>query len=68
MPDVDEPTPLYRLLDALLPGGIDAYVAAKRAEGESWRRIERAIWADVNVDVTYQTLRNWYPEMVEVAS
>lgn len=65
MADVDEPTPLYRLLDTLLPDGVDAYVAARRGEGMSWRRIEQAIREQVSVDVTYQTLRAWYPELIE---
>lgn len=64
---MDEPTPLYRLLDTLLPGGVDTYVAAKRSEGVSWRGIENAIRSEVSVDVTYQTLRGWYPELVEAS-
>jgi hypothetical protein len=37
------------------------YLAAARAEGKSWRRIERAIWDATRgkIDVTAETLRAW---------
>lgn len=64
-----EPSPLYRLADVLLEdeGGVAAYVAKLRGEGVSWRRIELALHDTYDIDVSYQTLRDWFPELVEAS-
>jgi hypothetical protein len=56
-------TPTFQLADLLLPDGLEAYVSAKRADGKSWRRIARDLWIDTDhrVDVTFETLRQWFP-------
>lgn len=56
--------PLRRLADHLLDGKLDDFVLTRRAEGMAWRLIEREIWVatDGQVDVTFETLRNWYAE------
>lgn len=65
---MDTPSPLYELLDAAIPGGLAAYVADKRKAGRSWRGIEYDIHADHGREITAQTLRNWFPELVKAAS
>lgn len=56
-------TPKQQLADALLPEPLDEWVHKQRARGRSWRQIERELYeaTDNRVDVTAQTLRNWYP-------
>lgn len=54
-------SPTYRLLDHLLKGGLDVFVADRRARGRSWRRIAQDILEVTGVDVTYETIRSWYP-------
>ena len=55
-------SPTRRLADHLLDGKLDEYVRSRRAEGMAWRLIARDLWADIGVDVTYETLRSWFPE------
>lgn len=57
-------TPTRRLADLLLPGGLDAFVLTRRAEGRPWRLISRDLWeaTDGDLDVTYETLRSWFPD------
>jgi len=54
-------TATQRLADILLDQPVESYVAAKRAEGRSWRLIARDIYVatDSQIDVTTQTLRQW---------
>lgn len=56
--------PLRRLADHLLDGELDEFVLSRRAEGRAWRLIERDLWiaTEGQVDVTFETLRNWYGE------
>lgn len=64
-------TPLYRLADLLLAddGGLRAWVTQHRTAGLSWRKVEKALYDATGgeVDVTYQTLREWFPELVEAS-
>lgn len=59
---------LQRLVDTLLGGQLDAFVSERRATGRAWRLISRDIYEATKVDVTYETLRRWYPELAERAS
>ena len=61
-------TPTQRLADALLPDGLDAFVAARRP-AESWRRIALELRDETAnaVDVTPESLRSWYAQLEEVA-
>lgn len=52
-------TPLRELLDAKV-GSLDAYVADRRARGESWQSIAADLFADTRVKVADETLRNWF--------
>lgn len=62
MPD----SPKARYADHLLrrSGGLNAFVAARRATGRSWRLIARELYVQTRgqVDVTDQTLRKWFTE------
>jgi hypothetical protein len=48
-----------RLADALLDGGLVAYVSSRRASGESWRQISWAIREEVDLDIHPHTIRAW---------
>lgn len=63
-------TPTFQLADLLLPDGLEAYVSAKRQAGRSWRRIAQDLWLDTEhkVDVTFETLRTWFPDEPTEAS
>jgi intein-encoded DNA endonuclease-like protein len=60
------PTATQLLADHLLDaaGPLDKFVAARRAEGLSWRHVARALEAETGIDVTPETLRQWYPTQV----
>jgi len=54
-------SPTRRLLDHLIPEGVDVFVADRRARGYSWRRIARDIEDATGIEVTYETVRSWFP-------
>lgn len=60
---ISAPSPRRQLAELKHPN-LAEYVRAKRAAGESWRRIERAVYRHTNgdVDVTFETLRAWFPD------
>lgn len=45
-------------LDAL-PGGVSRFIADRRAAGDSWRYVSRALYDATGADVTEATLRQW---------
>lgn len=57
-------TPLFKLADLLLAdeGGFYVWAQARRAEGLSWRRIERDLFSatDGRVDATGQAISGWF--------
>ncbi len=53
-------TAMQRLADHILGGGLAHYVTERRQRGDSWRRISLDLRDDTGVDVTHQTLSNWY--------
>jgi hypothetical protein len=57
-----EMTATQRLADHMLGGKLAEYVTTRRAKGDSWRRISLDLRDDIGLDVTYETLRSWYPE------
>lgn len=62
-----------RLADLLLgdDGPLEEFVRSRRKDGRSWRLIERDLLDATNreVDLTYETLRSWFPdEPAEAAS
>lgn len=67
--DVSPIPPTRQLADMILaPDGLDAFVHQARAEGMSWRRLTLALRdrTDGRIDVTYETMRSWYPHLVGV--
>lgn len=51
-----------RLADTLLEGQLEQFVRSRRAQGRSWRLISRDLYEATQVDVSYETLRTWFPE------
>lgn len=63
-------SPIQELAALLLERPLDEYVAEKRDASRSWRLIARDLMDDTDgkVDVTEQTLRNWFGPGERVAS
>lgn len=59
-----EQTPTQRLASLLLGTDVRDFIAQKRAEGRPWRFVARDLYdaTDGQVDVTYETLRQWFGE------
>ena len=55
-------SPTRRLLDHLTSGRFGTYVADRRNAGKSWRQVSLDIRDDFAIDVTHETLRNWFPD------
>lgn len=55
-------TPLRRLADNLLEGGVDSFVISRRTKRKSWRTIALDLRDATHgeIDVTSETLRSWY--------
>lgn len=58
-------TPKHQLADLLLggDGALEQFVGERRANEVSWRLIIRELYeaTDGRVDLTYETLRTWFP-------
>lgn len=63
-------TPTRQLADNILPGGVDQFIAERRARGTSWRRIALDLrdTTDGTIDVTAETIRKWGLTTVEVVA
>ncbi len=63
------PTDRHRLADEKLggEGALQRFVADRRSDGKSWRSIERELFAATAVDVTGETLRLWFAELLEAS-
>lgn len=57
----------YRLADHLLDGQLEAYVGDRRQAGKSWRRISLDLRDEFEIEVTHETLRNWFPQFANRA-
>lgn len=66
VPHVASPTPTHQLADLLLgdAGPLERFVRERRAAGVAWRVVARELYeaTDQRVDVTFETLRTWFPE------
>lgn len=68
------PTPTARLAEHLLGEPVANFISSRRAEGHAWRIVARDLYEATGgqIDVTYETLRSWFPDespaAVEVAS
>lgn len=60
-------TPTQQLLDIKLggDGALRAFVAERRPD-RAWRLIARDLFDETKIDVTYESLRAWFPELAEV--
>ena len=56
-----------RLLDVLLAdeGPTERFVRSRRSNGRAWRLIARDLYDHTGEDVTYETLRSWFPDAAE---
>lgn len=59
-------TTLHTAADRLLgdAGPLEDLVLRRRSEGVSWRKIAAELRDLTGIDVTYETLRSWFPEAV----
>lgn len=62
MSETEEQTPLRRLLDTKLRGGLDNYVSLHRARDKGWGWIAQDLLMITGVRVTGEALRRWYGE------
>lgn len=58
-------TPTQRLGDLLLggEGALEHFVRTRRADGMAWRRIARDLYEQHDLDVTLESLRQWFPDV-----
>jgi hypothetical protein len=65
-------TPTAQLADLILgdAGPLEDFVRSRRAEARAWRLIARDLYevTGQRIDVTYETLRSWYPDPDETAA
>lgn len=59
-------TPTAQLADLILgdDGPLEDFVRSRRATNRAWRLIARDLYEATGqrIDVTYETLRSWYPD------
>jgi len=56
-----QPSDRYLLIQERLREPLAEYVA-KRRPSVSWRIIARELWQRTEIDVSYEQLRQWFPE------
>lgn len=63
-------TATRRLAEVVLGESLEEYVRSRRSAGRAWRLIARDLWeaTDGEIDVTYETLRTWFPDTARSAS
>jgi hypothetical protein len=63
--DTARVSPLRQALDVIMggPGELDALVRLGRLRGRSWRALALEVRDRTGVDVTHETLRNWYVDL-----
>ena len=61
-------TATRKLADVLLGGELENFVRSRRADARAWRLIERDLYEATSgqVDVTFETLRTWFPDPPKV--
>jgi hypothetical protein len=61
-PERGSETATQRLASLLLKQDVRTFIAERRESGVAWRHIARDLYnaTDGQVDVTYETLRNWH--------
>lgn len=58
---------LYRLLEKQLGASLSDYVTSRRP-AQSWRAIAAELSDAIGVEVTHESLRNWFAEAEESAA
>lgn len=53
------PTKTLPLYDRLIPGGVEAFLADARGNGESFPAIVARLKTDFDIDISVQTVANW---------
>lgn len=56
-------TPKRQLIDLKMGGKLDANVRGWRDQNTSWRVIAHRILQTTGVDVTPESVRDWFPEL-----
>ncbi|UNX54122.1 hypothetical protein MF406_14395 [Georgenia sp. TF02-10] len=66
----ETPTPTQRLASVLLGQDVQTFIAERRETRRAWRFIARDLYeaTDGQIDVTHETLRQWYAETERAAS
>ena len=61
---VQASTPKRRLADLLIEGGLETFVADRRAAKDSWRSIALDLYKVTagELDITPESLRLWFPQ------
>lgn len=61
---MSQPSVLYQLVEARLDGTLVEYVASRRAT-TSWRAMAADLTDRTGVQVTHQTLMNWFADRIQ---
>ena len=56
------PSATQQLVELKLGGGLEDFIRSRRISGRSWRLVARDVYEATGIDVTYETLRAWYPD------
>lgn len=62
---MNAPSRLYRLIERRLPGTLAEFVADRRPD-TSWRDIAVELTEKTGIEVSYETLRGWFADRIEV--
>lgn len=63
--DVTKPSPLFRMIEARLPGTLPEFVAARKAT-KSWDEMAEEIVTTTEIEVSGETLRRWFADRITV--
>jgi hypothetical protein len=59
---------LYQLIESRLPGTLADYIATGLSAGKSWRTLADDVERDTDCRVTFETLRRWFANRIEVTT
>jgi hypothetical protein len=60
-----KPSPLYQLIETKLDGTLAEFIAAHRPD-KNWRQIAAEITDQTGVVVSWETLRGWFADRLQV--
>lgn len=61
----DTPSALYRLIEQKLDGTLAEFIAARRPT-QSWRNIAAELTEKTGVEVSWETVRGWFADRIEI--